>query len=237
MGFRTARRGALIGLAAAGAVLCGALPALAAPGDASAYAIKVDATVAGVGVSVGPLAAANTSGPTHNSLVGMPLNPVLVAKVLNTVATRDDATGVVHASASVADVDLNALDGVGGDLKITAVKAVCDATQTGTTGATTLAGVSLPYGLPSPSVTPAANSVIELSYTDPVTATKYNVAKLVLNEQIHNPDGSLTVNAVHLTLLGVDAPGVGTLAKGNVIISSATCGPAAPPVPLASGTG
>ncbi|MFI5606070.1 choice-of-anchor P family protein [Amycolatopsis sp. NPDC051903] len=61
-----------------------------------------------------------------------------------------------------------------------------------------------------------------------------NVATLILNEQIHNPDGSLTVNAPHLKLLGGV---VGALGSGDVILSSATCGPAAPPMPLASGTG
>jgi hypothetical protein len=68
-------------------------------------------------------------------------------------------------------------------------------------------------------VNPAPNTTINLA-----------LAKVVFNEQISNPDGSLTVNAVHITLNAL----VGT---GDVILAQAKCGPAAPPVPMASGAG
>jgi hypothetical protein len=41
--------------------------------------------------------------------------------------------------------------------------------------------------------------------------------RIVLNEQIENPDGSLTVNAAHMFLLG-------PIAVGEMIIGSSTCG-------------
>ena len=75
---------------------------------------------------------------------------------------------------------------------------------------------------------PAANTELK------VAIGAVNVATIILNEQTKNPDGSLTVNAVHVKLAG-DA--LGALGSGDVIVSSATCGPAAPPVPLASGAG
>jgi hypothetical protein len=43
------------------------------------------------------------------------------------------------------------------------------------------------------------------------------------------------VNAFHLRLLG--GKGLGFLGSGDVIISSVTCGPAALPIPMASGAG
>lgn len=58
------------------------------------------------------------------------------------------------------------------------------------------------------------------------------VASLILNELINNPDGSLTVNALHITLLSaLGAP------LAEVIIGSVTCGPnaVAPPISIFSG--
>ena len=60
------------------------------------------------------------------------------------------------------------------------------------------------------------------------------IAEVIFNEQIKNNDGSLTVNAIHVKLLqGV----LGSIGTGDIIISSATCGPAGLPIPMASGAG
>jgi hypothetical protein len=56
------------------------------------------------------------------------------------------------------------------------------------------------------------------------------LAKIVFNEQITGGDGSLTVNAVHVYLNAV-------VGSGDVVLAQAKCGPAAPPIPLASGVG
>jgi len=75
---------------------------------------------------------------------------------------------------------------------------------------------------------PAPDTVIQIKIAG------IDVATLTLDEQIHNGDGSLTVNAWHLHLLG---GAVGALGTGDVIIGSVSCGapgvgtgpPVAPP--------
>jgi hypothetical protein len=135
---------------------------------------------------------------------------------MTTSAVHDEATGEVNASASTADVKI-ALGALGGTVGL--IQAKCTATQSGITGMSWLANVDL-AGITLP-LDPGPNTKIDL----------LGLATLVLNEQIMNPDGSLTVNAFHLT---VNVLGV---ASGEIIISSATCGPATPPIPLASGAG
>jgi hypothetical protein len=222
-----ARRGGLAGLAAVAALVVGGAPAWAAPGDGSAYGAKVNVTLVGQpAVTAGPFAAANTNGPTSNSLANVTVPGILTTGVINTSATRDDTTGAVDSRASTADVALPVL-GALGSVTATAVEAECHATQQGVTGSSTLTGLNLGT-LGTVSATPAANTTVQIA------AAGVNVAKLVFNEQIQNADGSLTVNALHLVLLGGVLGSIGT---GDVIVSSATCGPAALPIPMASGAG
>jgi len=75
-----------------------------------------------------------------------------------------------------------------------------------------LPGVSVP-------VNPAPNTTISLP-----------LVTIIFNEQIKGDDGSLTVNAVHVKLNAL-------VGKGDIVLAHAKCGPAAPPVPLASGVG
>lgn len=223
------RRGGVVALAAVAALLAGVVPASAAPGDGSAYGLKVNVTLLGASaVNVGPLAAASTSGPTSASVASAAVPGVVTAGVINASATKDQNTGAVTSTASTADVAvplLAALGPVGAKL----IAAKCVATQSGEVGTATLTNATL-GSLGALAVNPAPNTTISISL--PVVG---NVATLILNEQIHNADGSLTVNAFHLHLLG--GPGVGSLGSGDVIISSATCGPAALPIPMASGVG
>ena len=230
MRFRIVRRGGVIALLAAAALLAGIAPASAAPGDGSAYAIKVNVTLTGSPVvNVGPLAAANTAGPTTASLVSATVPNILAAGVLNAAANKDTNTGAVTATASTADLSLPLLQAIGTvKAKLIAVK--CEATQSGETGSATLTTATF-GALGTLAVSPSANTKIDVALPAPIG----NVATLTLNEQINNPDGSLTVNAIHLHLLG--GPGIGQLGSGDVIISSATCGPAGLPMPVASGLG
>ncbi|MFF4592806.1 choice-of-anchor P family protein [Amycolatopsis sp. NPDC001319] len=208
--------------------LAGAVPASAAPGDGSAYGVNVDVKLLGASaVKLGPLAAANTDGPTSNSTVSANAAGILTAGVINTSAVRDDNSGAVTAKASTANVGLPLLKAALGNVGIKAVEAVCTATQEGVKGSSTLVGADL-GSVGDVDSNPAPNTQIKVGL-GPV-----NVATLILNEQIKNKDGSLTVNALHLKLLGGV---VGALGSGDVIVSSATCGPAAPPMPLASGAG
>jgi len=229
MRFRIVRRGGVLALAAVAALLAGIAPASAAPGDGSAYGVKVDVALLGApAVHVGPLAAASTSGPTNDSLASAVVPGVLTAGVINTSAHKDPNTGAVTAAASTADVRLPLLAALG---KVSAklIVAKCAATQSGETGSATLTEAKL-GSLGALAVNPAPNSTVAIALPG-----VGNVAALILNEQLHNADGSLTVNAVHLHLLG--GPGAGTLGDGDVIIPSATCGPAGLPMPVASGLG
>jgi hypothetical protein len=229
MRLRIVRRGAVLGLAAVAALLAGIAPAAAAPGDGSAYGVQVNVTLLGAAaVHVGPLAPASTSGPTTDSVASAAVPGVLTAGVMDTSATKDPNTGAVTATASTADVGLPVLSGLG-TVSAKVIAAKCVATQSGETGTATLTDAKL-GGLGALAVDPAPNTVVAIKL--PVVG---NVATLTLNEQIHNKDGSLTVNAFHLHLLG--GYGVGSLGSGDVIISSATCGPAGLPIPMASGAG
>jgi hypothetical protein len=214
MRIRFVRRGGAIGAVVAASLVLGAMPASAAPGDGSAYAAKVAVTLLGApAVNVGPLAPSNTSGPTSASLASIDAAGIVTAGLVTSSATLNEDTGIVHSQADIANVGIGlaALKG-----KIGAVNATCDATQAGVTGTSTLADVKIP-GV-AVGANPGPNTTISLP-----------LVKIVFNEQT-TVDGSLTVNAVHIYLNAL----VGT---GDIILAQAKCGPAAPPVPLASGAG
>jgi len=220
---RTARRGGLTGVVAATLLVAAALPAAAAPGDGSAYGASVSITLLGLGpITAGPFAAASTDGPTENSLATANVPNVLSVGLINTSARLDETTGQVDSRASAADVVIGVLGPVN-TIRATLVEATCTATQSGNSGATRLVDLELGT-LGSVSATPAPNTRIDVP----------GVASITFNEQIANDDGSLTVNAIHVRLLGGTSSALGS---GDVIVSSATCGPAALPIPMASGVG
>lgn len=228
MRVRMTRRIAVAGLVAVAALVVGAAPASAAPGDASAYGAKLNLSLLGSdAVSAGPFAAADANGPTANTFAGVDLPNVLKTGVLTTSASRDDKTGGVHSRASAADVRLDLLKTVTGGISAELVEAECAATQKGLTGKSKLVGLRLGR-LGVVDSDPAPNTTVD------VDLLGVDVAKVVLNEQVRNADGSLTVNALHLTLIGGALGSVGT---GDLVLSSATCGPAGLPIPLASGAG
>lgn len=229
MRLRIVRRGGVLALAAVAALLAGAAPASAAPGDGSAFGIKARVSLAGHSVvDAGPFAAASTSGPASDTAVRADVPGIVTAGLINTSATRDDHTGAVTAAASTANVRLPVLATIG-KVQATLVAATCTATQSGETGSATLTDAVLGR-LGALDVHPAKNTTISIR-----APGIGNVATLTVNEQIHDHDGGLTVNAVHLRLLG--GRGVGAIGYGDVVISSATCGPAGLPIPMASGAG
>lgn len=218
MRMRFVRRGGAIGAVVAAALVLGAMPASAAPGDGSAFAAQVSVTLLGApAVNVGPLAPSSTSGSPSASLASIDAAGLVTAGVVNTSATLDEATGVVTAHADLANVGLALGTALGLTGTIEAVAADCQATQAGVTGSSTLAGVQI-AGISVP-VNPPPNTGVDIG-----------LAKVVFNEQIMNPDGSLTVNAIHIYANAVAA-------TADIILAQARCGPAAPPVPLASGAG
>ncbi|MEU5693194.1 choice-of-anchor P family protein [Actinosynnema sp. NPDC020468] len=221
----------LVGAAVAATLVLSATSASAAPGDGSAYAAR--ATLSGpLGVptvNLGPIAPADADGPTTGSLASLPANTLLSAGLATTSAVRDDSTGVVQSQATIKDVGLT-LGALG--LSAGSLDATCTATQSGNTGTSTFG--SLVVLGETLAANPAPNTVRSVSVPGPLGPI--TIGSITLNEQTTNPDGSLTVNALHLRVL----PGsiIGTLVgQGDVVFSSATCGPAAPPIPLASGLG
>jgi hypothetical protein len=234
MRVRIGRRFGLAATAAVAALLVGTAPASAAPGDASAYGAKLNLTLLGnPAVSAGPFAAADANGPAKNTFAGVDLNGVLKTGVINTSASRDDKTGGVYSRASTADVRLELLSKVTGKITAELVEAECEATQKGVKGKSKLAGVNLGK-LGQVNADPAPNTKIDVQLAGIV------IAEIIFNEQIKNDDGSLTVNAIHVKLLQgaqlgpVNNHSAGT---GDLILSSATCGPAGLPIPMASGAG
>lgn len=215
MRMRIVRRGGAVGAVIAASLVLGVPPASATPGDGEAYAVEVAVTLPGAPAGkAGPLAPSNSGGPRVVSVAGVDAAGIVTAGPVTSESTLNEDTGGVHARAGLADVGIGlpALKGA-----IGAVNATCDATPAGTTGSASIANAELP-GVSVP-VNPAPNTTIALPSVT-----------LVVNEQIRNPDGSLTVNGVHLE---PDAPA----GRGDIILAHARCGPAAPPVPLASGTG
>lgn len=218
----------LAGVVAIAALLAGAAPASAAPGDASAYGAKLNVTLLGnPAVNAEPFAAANANGPTQNTFAGVDLTGILKTGVINASASRDDKSGGVYSRASTADVRIDLLSKVTGKISAELVEAECTATQKGLAGKSKLAGVNLGK-LGQVNADPAANTVLD------VQLAGIKIAEVIFNEQIKNNDGSLTVNAIHIKLLQGKLGSIGT---GDVIISSATCGPAGLPIPMASGAG
>ncbi len=228
MRVRMTRRAAVVGLVAVAALVVGAAPASAAPGDASAHGARLDLSLLGRdAVSAGPFAAAVADGPTTNAFAAVEVPDVLRTGVINASASRDDKTGGVGSWASTADVRLALLDGVTGGVSAELVEAECAATQKGVVGKAQLVGLDL-GGLGEVDAEPAPNTTLE------VDLLGVDIAKIVLNEQVRNADGSLTVNALHLTLVG---GALGSIGSGDLVLSSATCGPAGLPIPMASGAG
>ncbi|GAA2993954.1 choice-of-anchor P family protein [Actinokineospora diospyrosa] len=211
---RWLRRACATGVVVTTALLAGATPALAAPGDGTAFVAVGRLSLLGAVTDVGPLALSSTGGPATAQLASVDAPGVATAGVASSAASRDDDTGVVHAEASLADVVL-VLSGLG---TIGAIKVSCDATQVGVTGTTALTDVAI-TGATLP-LNPAPNTVVGLP----------GIATLTLNEQITDPDGTLKVAGVHMRL---EVAGTG----GDLYLGAAVCGVAAPPMPMASGAG
>ncbi|WP_062355714.1 choice-of-anchor P family protein [Herbidospora yilanensis] len=172
-----------------------------------------------LGLDFGPAPVADLGNPTATVAsvnVGTVSTGVVAVEV-----EQNTTVGTESARASVDGLSATLL-GVG--FSAGAVRAECTAaTGVPTTGSTVIAdGEVLGTTLNN---NPAPNTTLLFPPLLPVIEVR-------LNEQISNPDGSLTVHGMRVRALS----GV-----GDVILSSATCGPATldPPneAPLASGAG
>jgi hypothetical protein len=214
------RNTAIVGMAVAAALVVTVPANATAPGAGSAYGASVDVHLlpnvlgpGGLTVSTGKLAPSSTSGPTSASAVDAELRGLVTAKVITSSARHDTGDGSVTANAALVDAALPVLALLaGGTPKASVISSQCHATANGITGSSDLADLSL-------------GRIGRVSASTPnLTVGIPGVLKIVANEQIHHSDGSLTVNALHITLLG---PGpVSALGSGDIVLASSTCGPA-----------
>jgi len=198
--------------AAAGAAVVVSVAALAtgpagadrAPtGHGSAFGLSANGPVSVPVIS----AVASHGKPAERSLVSVPDNPLLSAKVLHTNAEK------AKARASVADVLIKKLK-----LKANAVTAKC------TQGMGSVDLVAAELDGKRLAVSPSPNSALHADLGPLGKAT------VTLNKQTRNADGTLTVTAVEARV-----PVAGKME--TVTISSATCGKeqAAQPAPQKPG--
>ncbi|MGI8535461.1 MAG: choice-of-anchor P family protein [Mycobacteriales bacterium] len=209
-----------------GLTLVTAAPALAAPANpgginGSAFGLSVQA--AGI-LNIGPTpqVVLPPDGTRREvSTVNVPASPLVTANVLAVATQGDPTAGTSTATATVAMAEVlpNLIPGQPSVLSADAVNAQCTSTTAGQTGSSSLTNLRA-NGQPLANATPGANTVVQVQ----------GLARVVLNEQITNPDGSLTVNGVHVTLL----PAVIGQPGAEIILASVTCGPNAIAVPISA---
>ena len=194
-----------------------AASAQAAPGTGHAYGAFAAVTLLpgvvtrdGLNLNTGALAESSTSGPANASVVDVPLRGVVTAQAITSSSARTATT--VTTRAAIVDVRLPVLGAaLGGTPSVQVLRAKCTGTGMGTAGSSEIAGVNLGR-LGTIPVTGAPNQTIDVP----------QVARIVLNEQVKDLDGSLTVTALHVTLLGGSV--TGKLGSGDIRLASATCG-------------
>lgn len=218
------RRSALVGTAVAAVfttALAVAVPANATDaGAASAYGADADVHLlpsvlgpGGLTVSTGKLAVSSTSGPASATALDAALRGLVTAKVITSSAHHGIDDGSVTANAAVVDAALPVLAPLAGSTpRASVISSKCHATGDGITGSSDLADLDL-------------GRIGHISASTPnLTIGVPGVLTIVANEQIHHADGSLTVNALHITLLG--AGPLNALGSGDIVLASSTCGQA-----------
>jgi hypothetical protein len=194
--------------------------ATAGPGEGSAFGAVADVSLLpgvlggnGISVQSGHLAPSATAGPAAAEVLDAGLRGLVTARTISSSATHG-ATGEVDSTAKLVDVTLPVLAAaLGGSPSASVISATCRSTTAGIVGDSDLAD-------------------LDLGRLGHVTAATPNlqlgvpgVLSVVANEQIHNADGSLTVNALDIKLLGGSGL-TGALGRGSIVLASATCGPA-----------
>jgi hypothetical protein len=203
---------------AAAFVLLPMAGASAATSNSTAYGIK--ANVLSGAVNVGPTPTSTFPDGGTSSLASVDLGTLGAVGAVNAITAGDLGAGTSSATGSAANVALlqNALSGFPA-VSATLIQADCTANGTTLTGSSTFTNASI-GGQSVVDIHPAPNThLINLGPLLTVT----------LNEQTTD-NGTLTVNALHITLLGV----AGGSSVADVIIGQATCGPNAAVLPVAA---
>jgi Ca2+-binding RTX toxin-like protein len=136
-----------------------------------------------------------------------------------TVSTQGTtgAGGSVTSSASIQNVNMSQTE----LFTATGVTSTCTASENGSSGSTTITGGSLQTSEGNPQMT--GDEVITQISANPAPNTVINAPlqgetfQYIFNEQTINPDGSITVNAVHVILLG-------PASVGDLYIGQSRCG-------------
>ncbi len=204
------RRRSRLATAALGVVaavsLAFAPAASAAAGQTSSFGVLCRGLV-----NCGPFAAsAFPGGPPTNTLARVTVTGLVTTGVLNTTANKGGAT------ASVADVSA-VLSGIS-TLTATAVSSQCTVNSTtgAISGSSSIANGSITaLGTPiTLAATPGVNS--RVTFLDPA------IASITLNRQVRAADGTLTVDAIFITLLN----------SQTIVIARSVCGPPALGIPV-----
>jgi hypothetical protein len=219
---RLLRTSGAVGVAAIATLVMAVTPAdaVTGPGEGSAYGASATVSVlsgvlgpTGLTVHTGRLAATNTGGPTSASAVDATFKGLVSAKVITSLASYDKTSGNVTASAKLVHVALPVLAALAGHTPTASViSSQCHATSSGITGGSDLADLDL-------------GRIGHVSVATPNLKVGIpGVLAVIANEQIHNADGSLTVNALDITLLGGSL--TGAVGSGHIVLASSTCAPA-----------
>ncbi|WP_406642572.1 choice-of-anchor P family protein [Amycolatopsis sp. WGS_07] len=165
----------------------------------------------GITVDTGKIAPSSTAGPESAEVVNVPLKGLVTAKAISSSAKQDGSNGPVDAKASIVDAALPVLAPLAGSTpKARVISSECKSTPDGITASSELAGLDLgKIGKIPVSTKPNQKLGID------------GVVQVIVNEQVKHSDGSLTVNALHIKLLGGDV--TGALGKGDIVLASATC--------------
>ena len=139
-------------------------------------------------------------------------------------------TGAVGTVTTTADIQ-GITDGPGPFL-YRRVQSTCTATEAGTSGSTTITGGRLETKYDATTQDPVVTIDVPVSPTPNTerTGTLDHIGdsyRIVFNEQSRSGDGTLTVNAVHMHLLG-------PIAVGELIIGQTRCGVTASATPTSS---
>jgi hypothetical protein len=208
---------ALLATAAPSAVAA-ASPAGSAYGASASVSLLAGVLGAkGISVDTGEIAPSSTAGPTSASVVDVPLKGLVTAKAI-TSSAKQDGSGPVQAKAAIVDAALPVLAPLAGSTpKASVISSECNSTAEGITASSDIANLDLGRIGKLP-VGTAPNQKIGVP----------GVVQVIVNEQIKHADGSLTVNALHVKLLGGQA--TGALGNGDIVLASSTCGKVAPAV-------
>ncbi|RFU83886.1 hypothetical protein DY218_24470 [Streptomyces triticagri] len=199
------------GRAALGAVFAATLVAQAA---GTAHAAAGSSSAYGVKASLGPITIAEVAptaypgGPEEATVADVRVGTYGSIQGLTTSSTGDDQAGTTESTSKIAGARL---DLVAAALSTDAITTTCNAEP----GADPTGSVNIANGKVN-AVFPPSEVELDASPAPNTTVNVRNLGTLVLNEQVRNADGSLTVNAVHLKSI---QPAI----RGDLVIGSATC--------------